>query len=193
MSELTTQLSATNWDHLYFYGLTKSPLSEVGLNQNMVQAIIGMVGVTASVSTGALIDPKYMLNQKGTTPWLAMYALVTMKQPELLDEVFNGAAAAFVPNQAIEPIFIDHINWPSDMLANYDIELEGFNVFILPFMVPNTSRYNLTLSQSMKAPDGSLEIFGAGKFDENKPEDVLASIQDALVFIKVHRQDVWGK
>ncbi|MDO6420887.1 hypothetical protein [Saccharophagus degradans] len=192
MNDVTTQLTATNWDDLYFYGLTKSPLSEVGLNQNMVQALIGMVGATASVSTGALINPKYMFNQKGTTPWVVMYALVTMKQPELLDKVFNGAAAAFVPNQAIEPIFIDHINWPSDMLANYDIELEGFNVFILPFMVPNTSRYNLTLSQSMKAPDGSLEIFGVGKFDENKPEDVLASIQDALVFIKMHRQDVWG-
>ena len=192
MNQNAPEVSATDWEHLYFYGLTKFPLNEVGLNQNMAQALIRMVGVNASVSTGALIDPKYMLNQKGTTPWIAMYALLTMKQPELLTDVHKGTAAAFVPNQAIEPIFVNHINWPTELLSQYNIELEGFNVFILPFMVPKGSQYNLSFAQSMKAPDGSLEIFGVNKFNENEPESLLHNIQSTLDFIKQNRPDVVG-
>ena len=193
MNHNAPKVSATDWVQLYFYGLTKFPLNDVGLNQNMAQALIRMVGVNASVSTGALIDPRYMLNQKGTTPWMAMYALLTIKQPELLTDVHKGTAAAFVPNDAIGSIFVNHINWPTELLSQYNIDLDGFNVFILPFMVPKGSQYNLSFSQSMKAPDNSLEIFGVNKFDENEPENLLCNIQSTLEFIKQSRPDVMGK
>ena len=193
MNHNAPEVSATDWDQLYFYGLTKFLLNDVGLNQNMAQALIRMVGVNASVSTGALIDPRYMLNQKGTTPWMAMYALLTIKQPELLTDVHKGTAAAFVPNDAIGSIFVNHINWPTELLSQYNIDLDGFNVFILPFMVPKGSQYNLSFSQSMKAPDNSLEIFGVNKFDENEPENLLCNIQSTLEFIKQSRPDVMGK
>jgi hypothetical protein len=193
MSEDSTKASATEWEHLYFYGLTKSPINEVGLKQNMVQGLIGMVGAKASVSTGALIDPKYMLNKKGLTPWLAMHVLLTTKQPTLIADVSKGTAAAFVPNDSIEQIFVNHINWPKELLSQYDIEIEGHNVFILPFLVPKGTTYNLSFPRSMKAPDGSLEIFGVGEFDENQPEKLLASIQGTLEFIKEQRPDITGK
>ena len=192
MSEDAAEVSATEWEHLYFYGLTKFPINEVGLKQNMAQGLIGMVGVKAAVSTGALIDPRYMLNKKGLTPWLAMHLLLTSKQPSLLTDVSKGTAAAFVPNDAVEQIFVNHINWPEELLSRYNIELEGFNVFIMPFMVPKGTEYNLSFKQSMKAPDGSLEIFGVDKFQENSPEKLLSTIQGTLEFIKQHRPDVMG-
>lgn len=192
MNQNTPEVSATDWEHLYFYGLTRFQLNEVGLDQNMTQALIRMVGVNASVSTGALIDPKYMLNQKGTTPWLAMYALLTVKASDMLIPVQQGRSAAFVPNHVIEPLFVDHINWPIGLLSRYCIDLEGFNVFILPFLVPKGAQYNLSFSQSMKAPDGSLEIVGVGKFDENRPQDLLSDIQETLEFIKHSRPDITG-
>ena len=193
MSEDTSKASATEWDHLYFFGLTKFSINEVGLKQNMAQGLIGMVGVKASVSTGALIDPKYMLNKKGLTPWLAMHLLLTTKQTTLIADVSKGTAAAFVPNDAIEQIFVNHINWPKELLLQYDIEIKGHNVFILPFLVPKGTVYNLNFPQSLKAPDGSLEIFGVGKFDENQPEKLLANIQSTLKFIKEQQPDVIGK
>jgi hypothetical protein len=193
MNEDITEVSATEWEHLYFYGLTKFPIKEVGLKQNMAQGLFGMVGAKASVSTGALIDPKYMLNKKGLTPWLAMHLLLTTKQPTLIADVSKGTAAAFVPNDAIEQIFVNHINWPEELLSQYNIEIEGHNTFILPFLVTKGAAYNLSFAQSMKAPDGSLEIFGVGKFDENQPEKLLANIQGTLEFIKEHRPDVTGK
>lgn len=152
-----------------------------------------MLGVKASVSTGALIDPKYMLNKKGLTPWLAMHFLLATKQPSLIADVSKGAAAAFVPNDAIEQIFVNHINWPKELLSQYNLEIEGRNVFILPFLVPKGAIYTLNFAQSMKAPDGSLEIFGVGQFDENHPEKLLANIQGTLEFLKEHRPDVTGK
>lgn len=193
MSEGVTEVSATEWEHLYFYGLTKFPLGQVGLKQNMAQGLIGMVGVKASVSTGALLDPKYMLNKKGLTPWLAMHLLLTTQQPALIADVSKGTAAAFVPNGAIEQVFVNHINWPKELLSQYNIELEGYNVFILPFLVPKGTAYDLSFPQSMKAPDGSLEIFGVGKFDEDRPEKLLANIQGTLEFIKEQRPDVTGR
>jgi hypothetical protein len=193
ISEDTAGVSATEWEHLYFYGLTKFPTIEVGLKQNMAQGLIGMVSVKASVSTGALIDPKYMLNKKGLTPWLAMHFLLATKQPALLADVSKGTATAFVPNDAIEQVFVNHINWPKELLSQYNIEIEGHNVFILPFLVPKGAEYNLSFDQSMKAPDGSLEIFGVGKFDEKQPEKLLSNIQSTLAFIKENRPDVTGK
>ena len=190
MNEGTANVSATEWDNLYFYGLTKAPLNLVGLNQNMTQSLIAMVGVQASISTGALIEPKYMLNKKGLTPWLAMHALLTTNKPTLLDDVYKGTAATFIPNTTMEQIFVNHINWPQELLAQYDIEIDGYTVFILPFSVPKGSTYTLALSQSMKAPDGSLEIFGVGKFNEDQPETLLSNIQDTLACIKKHRPDV---
>lgn len=89
-------------------------------------------------------------------------------------------------------MFANHINWPTELLAQYSINLEGFNVFILPFMVPKGAQYNLSLAQSMKTPDGSLEIFGVNKFNEAEPEQLLHNIQSTLEFIKDNRPDITG-
>ncbi|MCX2781537.1 hypothetical protein OQJ46_00860 [Microbulbifer thermotolerans] len=192
LTDNTVEISAGDWKHLYFFGLTKHPISEVGLNQQMAQGLIRMVKVQSSISTGALIDPKYMFNAKGLTPWLAMHTVLHLKQPSLLTDVAKGSGSAHVPNTFLEDIFKNHNNWPKALLDEHDIELQGFNVFILPFIVHKNTKYDLTFHQSMKAPDGSLEIFGVSEFDEKHPEKVLSIIQGEIEFIKEKRPDVFG-
>ncbi len=192
MNEDLKDVSATNWKHLYFYGITKKPVREISLNQQMVQSLIGMVGIQASVNTGAAIDPKYMFNEKGVTPWLAMYTVLYAKKPELLTDVASGNGLAFVPNEFLEKIFVSHNNWPQELFGKYDIKFEGFNVFILPFMVHKNTKFDLNLQQSMKAPDGSLEIFGVSEFNESNPEGLLSEIEATIKFIKENGPDVFG-
>ncbi|WKT59537.1 hypothetical protein Q2E61_11590 [Microbulbifer thermotolerans] len=110
----------------------------------------------------------------------------------LLTDVAKGSGSAHVPNTFLEDIFKNHNNWPKALLDEHDIELQGFNVFILPFIVHKNTKYDLTFNQSMKAPDGSLEIFGVSEFDEKHPEKVLSIIQGEIEFIKEKRPDVFG-
>lgn len=189
----SSAMTSQEWEHLYFYGLTKQPLTEIALNQGMTSGLISMIGVKNSISTGALIDPIYMLNKKGVTPWLAMYTLLAVNDKNLLNDIYQNDASAFIPNKSIEEMFQNHNNWPLSLLSKYEIEIDGYNTFILAFLVPKNTKYNLHFPQSMKAPDNSLEIFGVAEFDEKQPEALLSEIQDTINFIKEHRPDVYTK
>lgn len=77
MTEKSQQLeNIIDWKHLYFIGITKQPLQEVGLDANKINAIISMLNIQASISTGALLDPEFIINAKGTTPWIAIHVLL---------------------------------------------------------------------------------------------------------------------
>ncbi len=40
-----------------------------------MSSLLSMINLNAVISCGTAIEPKYLINQKGTTPGLAMYAL----------------------------------------------------------------------------------------------------------------------
>lgn len=190
-NESDISMNAMKWKHAYFFGVTRSPLKEAGLKQNLAESLIKMVGATSFLGTGALIEPKYMINQKGTTPWIAMYVSLLTHHKDVLENIYNNQTAILLPNEFLQDIFMSHINWPTNILEKYDIELNGYNVFILPFLVPNSTEINTTLKQSLKAPDGSVEIFYIDIFDENNPEGLLAKIEHELDFIKRNRPDIF--
>jgi len=193
VAEKTKSVSAMDWKHLYFYGITKKNVSEISLSQDMVQSLIGMVDIQTSVNSGVAIDPKYMFNEKGTTPWIAMYAVLFAKNPELLTDVASGTSLAHIPDVFFENVFTTHSNWPQELFNRFDLNLEKHNVFILPFMVHKSVEYALNFNQSMKAPDGSLEIFGVAEFNESKPEGLLSEIESTVKFIRDNRPDVFHK
>ena len=60
---------------------------------------------------------------------------------------------------------------------------------IMRNMCINSANQMGRLSQSMKAPDGSLEIFGIYEFNESNPEGSLKELSELASFIKEYRPD----
>jgi hypothetical protein len=118
-----------------------------------------------------------------------MYALVQVNDPEALSLIANGQSRIHVPPSFIRGAFGEHINWPKEMLEKYDIALGEYHAFAIPFLVHNSVTQIGSLSQSMKAPDGSLEIFGVHELAEGNPEGLLKEFSELSTFIKENRAD----
>ena len=182
--------SATEWRHMYFTGISKGNLNEIDLSEAQVQGLLSMVSVGPSISNGAAIEPKYLINSKGATPWLAIFALVHAKQPSALSVIAEGKSRIHVPTKFVRGVFNSHNNWPPEMLAKYDITLDGYNIFVIPFLIHTSANPVSNFSQSMKAPDGSLEIFNVNEFSSENPEELLIEISGLVKFIKENRPDI---
>ena len=72
-------ISATQWKHMYFAGISKQPINQINLSEAQTGGLLSMINLQAVISSGTAIEPEYLINQKGTTAWLAMYALVVAK------------------------------------------------------------------------------------------------------------------
>ncbi|MDK1286279.1 hypothetical protein [Pseudoalteromonas umbrosa] len=179
--------SATEWRHMYFIGISKQNPNKIDLSERQVQGLLSMVNVGPAISNGAAIKPEYLINSKGTTPWLAMFALVQAKQPSVLPIIAEGKSRIHIPTQFISNTFNSHNNWPPEVLAKYDMTLEGYNVFVVPFLIHFSANPVNDLSQSLKTPDGNLEIFNVNEFSEKSPEEFLVKLSDIVKFIKKNR------
>ncbi|MFO6424915.1 hypothetical protein [Motilimonas sp. KMU-193] len=185
----TIGMSATEWRHMYFVGITKLPVNQIDLTQAQMSGLLAMVNLNAVISSGTAVEPQYLINQKGTTPWLAMYALVNINDPTALNLVANGQSRIHVPSKFIQGAFGEHINWPAAMLKKYDLSLGEYRVFAIPFLVHQAVGTIGQLAQSMKAPDGSLELFGVYEWQDSHPEGLLKDVAELVSFIKEQRSD----
>ena len=79
---------------MYFVAITEKKPSEVDLSQQQIAGLLSMVNVNSGISTGAAIDLKFLINAKGTTVWLAMYALAASSSAEALQSSRAGATRA---------------------------------------------------------------------------------------------------
>ncbi|MCE2572355.1 hypothetical protein [Motilimonas eburnea] len=188
MSE-TIGMSATEWRHMYFAGITKQSVNQIDLTQAQMSGLLSMVNLNAVISSGTAVEPQYLINQKGTTPWLAMYALVNVNDPTALNLVANGKSRIHVPSTFIQGAFGEHINWPVEMLNQYDLSLGEYRMFAIPFLVHQGVGEIGNLAQSMKAPDGSLELFGVYEWTDTDPEGLLKDFAELASFIKDQRSD----
>ena len=189
MKNQKPRISATEWRHMYFAGVSKQPVNQIDLSEGQISGLLSLINTTAAISSGTAIEPQYLINSKGTTPWLAMYALVHIQDPEALSLVASGKSRIYVPSKFIRSAFGDHINWPRAMLKKYDLSLGQYHVFAIPFLVHRDSPPIGTLSRSMKAPDGSLEIFGVHELLDGNPERLLKEFAELASFIKTNRAD----
>ena len=118
-----------------------------------------------------------------------MHAFVLRNDPEALALIANGKLRIHVPPDFIRGVFGGHINWPKKIIEKYDLVIGEYHLFAIPFLVHNSVNQMGRLSQSMKAPDGSLEIFGVYEFNENNPEGSLKELSELASFIKEYRGD----
>ena len=182
-------VSAIEWRHMYFAGISKRPIQEINLAEVQVSGLLSLIGLNAVISNGAAIEPQFLINSKGATPWVAMYAFVLINDPEALTLIANGKLGVHVPPDFIRGAFGTHINWPKKIIEKYDLVMGAYRLFAIPFLVHNSANQMGRLSQSMKAPDGSLEIFGIYEFNESNPEGSLKELSELASFIKEHRPD----
>jgi len=182
--------SATEWKNMYFLGISKNDPSSLNLSEGQIRGLLSMVKVGPAVSTGAAIEPSFLMNTKGVTPWLALYTLIYTKKPEALGVIARGESAINIPGSYLNGLFASHVHWPKNIISKYNLELEGYKPFIIPFMLHKDSPPVGSFTQSMKAPDGSLEIFGIHEFNESNPERLFAEVEGIIEFIKEKRPDV---
>ncbi len=182
--------SATEWKNMYFLGISKDDPGSLNLSEGQIRGLLSMVKVGPAVSTGAAIEPSFLMNTKGVTPWLALYALIYTKKPEALGVIARGESAINIPGSYLNGLFENYIHWPKSVISKYNLKLQGYKPFIIPFMLHEDSPPVGSFSQSMKAPDGSLEIFGIHEFVESNPEGLLAEVEGIIEFIKERRPNV---
>ncbi|WP_065188644.1 hypothetical protein [Shewanella woodyi] len=183
----------SKWKQLYFVGITKGELDSISLNSQQFNGLLNMIGVHTYISTGLALDPNYAVNRtkdRVVTSWLNMFAVLANYQPELIDQVYEGKSTAFLPEHWSHGLFPKESGWPTSLVEKHDYDLKGYKIFIMPFLVPDiTGNFN-DLSQSIKSPDGSLEIFWFSYFDVNNPEKLLSDVSSLKNFILEERKEL---
>lgn len=119
-----------------------------------------------------------------------MYAITYANDPGAFGVVAAGGARVHILADVLARAFTGHINWPSSMLQQYDYSVDGYTLFLIPFLVHVGVERIGTFEQSMKAPDGGLEIFGVHAFFETNPQALLQEYVSLADFIKMNRPDI---
>lgn len=184
-----TEISAKEWRHMCFAGISKYSINDINLSEEQIGDLLSMINLNSVISSGTAIKPQHLINEKGTTAWLAMYALVVANDEEALNLIADGQTRIHIPANLISSAFGEHINWPAETLKKHDISLGEYHPFAIPFLVHKNVTNIGNLSQSLKTPDGNLEIFDVYEFVENNPENLLKEYAKLVTFIKTQRED----
>jgi len=181
-SEMNSIESAVGWRHFYFYGLSKTDPSSVELDAQALMGLFSATDAPPAIVSLALIDPKYVINQKGLTAWLFLYLKARVPDSDTLKYVASGKGFSFVSADEMRAVFGSHINWPKEVLGRHPYDFSPRRPFVLPFILPNSATPPRSLSQSLISPDGSFEIFGVAELDPQDPEKLLE------IFSSLHPQ-----
>ena len=183
------EVSATDWRHMCFAGISKKTINDIDLSEEQIAALLSMVELNSVISSGTAIEIQHIINEKGTTAWAAMHALVMANDQEAFNLIASGETRIHIPSDFIRSVFDNHINWPTELLEKYDLSLGEYRPFIIPFLVHKSVTHIGNLTESLKAPDGSLEIFGVYHFSAEQPEHLLKELSELVTFINSERQD----
>lgn len=177
-------MPALDWRFMYFSGFTKAPVKEIDLSSSLVKSLLSKVGVGAAISTGAAVEPRYIINSKGMPVWLALLAGTYISQPDALEKIHAGKMGITMPASYLNEVYGEHVNWPKPMIMKYDLSLGEHNLFIIPFLIPKDGSKLTQLSRSMQAPDGSFEIIALHEFHDSHPEAMLVQLAGLTKYIK---------
>jgi len=165
---------ATAWNHFYLWGISSKPVAEVEFRPEQLKALLGMVGVDAAVVSLAAFEPRYLINQKGTTAWMLLFIFALMNDREGLEAVANGKAAIYMPAKRLQQDFNSHVAWPAPLLEKFPFSFGESSPFVIPFVRFGGAGAPRPMPQSLKSPDGAIEIMGVEEFDERRPDALLA-------------------
>jgi hypothetical protein len=70
--------------------------------------------------------------------------------------------------------FGSHVNWPESLLRKYGFDFGDRWPFVIPFIRHREASAPIQQAQSLRSPDGALEVMGVAEFSEQEPEALLA-------------------
>lgn len=181
-----------NWKHYYFLGITRGELDSINLNYQQISGLLNMIGVNSFIATGLAVDPIYAINwiqETIATPWLNMYAVLAHYQSDIINVAYQEKKPLFLTEEWSRGLFSKNSGWPESLTKKHDYRLNGYQMFILPFLVPDHTEL-VDLTQSMKTPDGSIELFWFSYFDTTNPERLLSDLVSLKSFILEQRQEL---
>lgn|GEM_PF-2191594 len=175
-----------DWKFYYFWGVSATKPSALSFQEQQVQALLSAVGADCAVASLAAVEPKYLINHKGTTVWILLLISALMNDKEGLSAVANGTSSLFMPAPIVHGAFSTHVNWPARLLEQYGADFGDHWPFVIPFVRHHAAGAPQELAQSLRSPDGVTEIMGVAEFSEHRPEALLALFHD---FHERHGED----
>jgi len=176
--------SIADWRQWYFVGVARDTPETVSLSAEQLQALFGLVSITSALSCGAALDPRFIINQKGTTVWILLFLLPLYNDKSALAAVANGQSSVFVPEETVRDAFAGHINWPAEILARHPIALENGHLFVIPFLTHKDQPQPTPLERSLRSPDGALEILSCMQLDDSNPEAMMQHLAEVREIIR---------
>jgi len=170
--------SFSSWRQWYFIGISRDEPASLTLDQEQLQSLFSVINSAAVLSSGSPIDPRVIINHKGTTVWTVLFVLPLMNDKAGLEAVANGNCSLQIPPSTIRGAFGGHVNWPDSILKRYPIGLNSGHLFVLPFLRHKDLAAPIPLSRSVKTPDGKIEILMVKEFDDVNPESMMRSIYE---------------
>lgn len=168
----------------YFIGVSHAPASTMSLSLSQIQSLIGSSGCNSVIASCLPVDPLLMINQKKFTIWQICYAILSTQDPEAIALLKTGQTAIYIPRSYLEGSVGNHNNWPPTMLSRYDLSLQQQHVFLIPFSVSKALPPPRPMTQSLKAPDGSMEILGLHEWSTDNPTRLLEVVQNLVRFVR---------
>ncbi|MET0397948.1 MAG: hypothetical protein ABW277_14135 [Longimicrobiaceae bacterium] len=189
-----------DWDPWYFFGYSDKQPSKIELHPEEVGFFFSAAGIDSGLSWLAPIDPRHLMNSKGTTAWHALFVYALWKDEdeallghgEALLAAFEGRTLALAPAASLRSSFSSHVNWPEQMLRKYDLGLDIGFPFVVPFLVPVPAPKPRSLNAPLRSPGGDMVVHGVERFDEDHPEHLLATFQELKRAIAPERGDLSG-
>lgn len=163
----------STWRQYYFVGLAPARPEAVNISPEQLRALLSTVGADAALATGAALDPRLIINQKGTTAWILLFFLPFYNDQEGLENAARGRASLFIPPDAVRSAFNGHVNWPASVLERFPVDLPSSQLFVLPFLRHASLAAPSPLPQSLRSPDGEVEILAVEEFRDSDPADLM--------------------
>lgn len=179
-----TESLTTDFKDYYFIGTSHAPAAQMSLNPSQIQGLMTVIQAPAAIVSCLPVDPLLAINAKGFTAWQLMFALVKLKNPEDIDRLAKQETSIYIPRPMLEGGVGNFNKWPTELLEKFDFSLDSAHLFILPFSIHTSASEPRNLTESLKSPDGSLEILGLHEFSHDHPSRLLAIAENVAKFVR---------
>ena len=164
---------AEDWKHYYFWGISAKRPAKLYISAEQVRALLSAIQADCAIASLAALEPKHLINHKGTTVWILLFVYALMNDKEGLAAVSAGTSSLFLPANIVHGAFTSQVNWPAQLLDRYSFDFGDHWAFVIPFVRHRESPEPVQTSQSLRSPDGAMEIMGIAELNEQRPEALL--------------------